>query len=217
MLRHRSKPSTPNSLPVIVRYDTKIVKWFPFLGGLSQDKTIFHGSLPFISAWTPYFGCPKTGLQVSRPSAYPLPTFGNEKCLSKLGMQHRPRMCKFRRTKTHHTSRVDQLHLGFPVHMRNGPFGAASFACCYSPVFSVFCFPPGSVSFFWAGLGSRVSSISLTNESGYGYVTTIPAFYGLWWITPELLNGYMQMSFREERAVRSCFRPWANFPSRSGP
>ncbi|CAJ1390134.1 unnamed protein product [Effrenium voratum] len=33
---------------------------------------------------------------------------------------------------------------------------------------------------------------------GYGYVTTIPAFYGLWWITPELLNGYMQMSFREE-------------------
>mmetsp|Transcript_12694 Transcript_12694/g.30216 ORF Transcript_12694/g.30216 Transcript_12694/m.30216 type:complete len:629 (+) Transcript_12694:74-1960(+) len=33
---------------------------------------------------------------------------------------------------------------------------------------------------------------------GYGYVKTIPAFYGLWWISPELLNGYVQMSFREK-------------------
>lgn len=33
---------------------------------------------------------------------------------------------------------------------------------------------------------------------GYGYVTTIPAFYGLWWISPELLNGYVQMSFHQQ-------------------
>jgi len=33
---------------------------------------------------------------------------------------------------------------------------------------------------------------------GYGYVTSIPALYGLWWISPELLNGYVQMSFREQ-------------------
>ncbi|CAE7783139.1 unnamed protein product [Symbiodinium pilosum] len=33
---------------------------------------------------------------------------------------------------------------------------------------------------------------------GYGYVKTIPAFYGLWWISPELLNGYVQMSFRQQ-------------------
>ena len=25
---------------------------------------------------------------------------------------------------------------------------------------------------------------------GYGYVTSIPALYGLWWISPELLNGF---------------------------
>ena len=33
---------------------------------------------------------------------------------------------------------------------------------------------------------------------GYGYVTSIPALYGLWWISPELLNGYVQMSFRQQ-------------------
>lgn len=33
---------------------------------------------------------------------------------------------------------------------------------------------------------------------GYGYVKSIPALYGLWWISPELLNGYVQMSFREQ-------------------
>lgn len=33
---------------------------------------------------------------------------------------------------------------------------------------------------------------------GYGYVKSIPAFYGLWWITPELLNGYIQMSMHEK-------------------
>ena len=33
---------------------------------------------------------------------------------------------------------------------------------------------------------------------GYGYVKTIPAFYGLWWVTPELLNGYIQMSLHEK-------------------
>ena len=33
---------------------------------------------------------------------------------------------------------------------------------------------------------------------GYGYVTSIPALYGLWWISPELLNRYVQMSFRQQ-------------------
>jgi len=33
---------------------------------------------------------------------------------------------------------------------------------------------------------------------GYGYVGSIPALYGLWWITPELLAGYVQMSFHQK-------------------
>merc|ERR1712226_242137 len=37
---------------------------------------------------------------------------------------------------------------------------------------------------------------------GYGYVKSIPAFYGLWWITPELLNGYMQMSMHQK--IEEC-------------
>lgn len=39
---------------------------------------------------------------------------------------------------------------------------------------------------------------------GYGYVTSIPALYGLWWISPELLNGYIQMSFREQLEKLGC-------------
>lgn len=39
---------------------------------------------------------------------------------------------------------------------------------------------------------------------GYGYVTSIPALYGLWWISPELLNGYVQMSFREQLEKLGC-------------
>mmetsp|Transcript_82235 Transcript_82235/g.129453 ORF Transcript_82235/g.129453 Transcript_82235/m.129453 type:complete len:611 (-) Transcript_82235:16-1848(-) len=37
---------------------------------------------------------------------------------------------------------------------------------------------------------------------GYGYVKSIPAFYGLWWITPELLNGYIQMSMHQK--IEEC-------------
>lgn len=37
---------------------------------------------------------------------------------------------------------------------------------------------------------------------GYGYVKSIPAFYGLWWISPELLNGYIQMSMHEK--IEEC-------------
>ncbi|CAE7433247.1 unnamed protein product [Symbiodinium natans] len=44
---------------------------------------------------------------------------------------------------------------------------------------------------------------------GYGYVTTIPAFYGLWWISPELLNGYVQMSFRQQ--LESLYDPHSTF------
>jgi len=33
---------------------------------------------------------------------------------------------------------------------------------------------------------------------GYGYISTIPAFYGLWWVSPELLNGYIQMSMHQQ-------------------
>lgn len=33
---------------------------------------------------------------------------------------------------------------------------------------------------------------------GYGYIKSIPAFYGLWWISPELLNGYIQMSMHQK-------------------
>eukprot|EP00520_Triparma_pacifica_P017886 CAMPEP_0118632508 /NCGR_PEP_ID=MMETSP0785-20121206/486_1 /TAXON_ID=91992 /ORGANISM="Bolidomonas pacifica, Strain CCMP 1866" /LENGTH=600 /DNA_ID=CAMNT_0006523291 /DNA_START=1 /DNA_END=1803 /DNA_ORIENTATION=- len=33
---------------------------------------------------------------------------------------------------------------------------------------------------------------------GYGYVSSIPAFYGLWWVSPELLNGYIQMSMHQQ-------------------
>jgi len=37
---------------------------------------------------------------------------------------------------------------------------------------------------------------------GYGYVKSIPAFYGLWWISPELLNGYVQQSMHEK--IEEC-------------
>ena len=33
---------------------------------------------------------------------------------------------------------------------------------------------------------------------GYGYISSIPAFYGLWWVSPELLNGYIQMSMHQQ-------------------
>lgn len=33
---------------------------------------------------------------------------------------------------------------------------------------------------------------------GYGYVKSIPAFYGLLWISPELLSGYVQMSMHQQ-------------------
>jgi len=42
---------------------------------------------------------------------------------------------------------------------------------------------------------------------GYGYVKSIPAYYGLLWITPELMNGYMQMSFHNKIAEISS---WAS-------
>ena len=40
---------------------------------------------------------------------------------------------------------------------------------------------------------------------GYGYISTIPAFYGLSWISPEVLNGYVQMSFRKR--LEEVFNP----------
>ncbi|GMI11288.1 hypothetical protein TrLO_g10485 [Triparma laevis f. longispina] len=45
---------------------------------------------------------------------------------------------------------------------------------------------------------------------GYGYVSSIPAFYGLWWITPELLNGYIQMSLHQqiEKVVHTSTDNW---------
>ncbi|GMH80711.1 hypothetical protein TL16_g08665 [Triparma laevis f. inornata] len=48
------------------------------------------------------------------------------------------------------------------------------------------------------------------SAQGYGYVSSIPAFYGLWWITPELLNGYIQMSLHQqiEEVVHTSTDNW---------
>lgn len=37
---------------------------------------------------------------------------------------------------------------------------------------------------------------------GYGYVKSIPAYYGLLWISPELLNGYLQQSMHQK--IEEC-------------
>lgn len=35
------------------------------------------------------------------------------------------------------------------------------------------------------------------SAQGYGYLSTVPSFYGLWWITPDLLHGFVQQSFHD--------------------
>lgn len=44
---------------------------------------------------------------------------------------------------------------------------------------------------------------------GYGYIQSIPAFYGLSWVTPELLNGYIQMSLHDR--IEAIISPNQNF------
>jgi hypothetical protein len=52
------------------------------------------------------------------------------------------------------------------------------------------------------GLQALAAFLSFAHAAqGYGYVKSIPALYGLWWISPELLSGYLQMSLHEQITI----------------
>ncbi len=56
-------------------------------------------------------------------------------------------------------------------------------------------------------LGSLLPILSLSNTlQGYGYIDQVPAFYGLWWNSPALINGFIANGINNNKATSSLLK-----------